>query len=149
MPDFGAEDLQTALQVAEALEQKKQPAPKFMDQVKAFKVLDVEARKQKPQEVEVQVIVLGNDIAWVSLPGEVFVELGLSIKAGSPFRQTIIAELANGSIGYIPTRRAYAEGNYEVVSARCAEGSGEQLVESALRQLRQLYQEANGKSQAR
>jgi hypothetical protein len=61
------------------------------------------------------------------------------IKAGSPFKQTMIAELANGSIGYIPTRRAYTEGNYEVVSACCAEGSGELLVESAVRQLRKLY----------
>jgi neutral ceramidase len=49
---------------------------------------------------------------------------------------TMIAELANGSIGYIPDRKAYGEGNYEVVSARCAEGSGELLVEAALRLLR-------------
>ena len=38
----------------------------------------------------------------------------------SPFKHTIIAELANGSIGYVPTRRGFAEGNYEPVSARCA-----------------------------
>ena len=70
-----------------------------------------------------QVVALGDDVAWVSLPGEIFVELGLAIKQDSPFPHTIIAELANGSIGYIPARRAYAQGNYEVVSARCAEGS--------------------------
>ena len=116
-----------------------EPAPKFIDQVQAFKVLDVAARKGEAQQVEVQVIALGREVAWVSLPGEIFVELGLSIKSGSPFKQTVIAELANGSIGYIPTRRAYSEGNYEVVSARCAEGSGELLVASALRQLRELY----------
>jgi hypothetical protein len=33
---------------------------------------------------------------------------------------------------------AYAQGNYEVVSARCAEGSGELLVEAASRLLREL-----------
>src|SRR5204862_6057816 len=49
--------------------------PKFLDQVNAFKVLDVVAREGKPQEVEVQVIALGDDLAWVSLPGEIFVEL--------------------------------------------------------------------------
>jgi neutral ceramidase len=74
------------------------------------------------------------------LPGEIFVELGLSIKAASPFKQTHIAELANGSIGYIPHRSAYAEGNYEVVSARCGEGSGELLVQAAVRLLTELYQ---------
>jgi hypothetical protein len=53
----------------------------------------------------------------------------------------MIAELANGSIGYIPDRRSYAEGNYEPVSARCAAGSGEQLVEVALKLLKQLHSE--------
>lgn len=111
---------------------------KFMAQVSAFKVLDVLGREGKPHEVEVQVIALGTDVAFVSLPGEIFVELGLAIKAASPFRHTFIAELANGSIGYIPNRSAYAEGNYEVVSARCAEGSGELLVEAAVRLLKEL-----------
>ena len=110
-------------------------APKFLEQVFAFKVLDVAAREGKPQEVEVQVIALGDDLAWVSLPGEIFVELGLEIKKKSPFSHTLIAELANGSIGYIPNRKAYDEGNYEPVSARCAKGSGELLVESALKLL--------------
>ncbi len=110
-------------------------APKFLEQVHAFKVLDVVAREGRPQEVEVQVIALGDNVAWVSLPGEIFVELGMAIKNRSPFAHTMIAELANGSIGYIPTRRAYAEGNYEPISARCAVGSGEKLVEVAVRLL--------------
>ena len=91
---------------------------------------------------------MGNDVAWVSLPGEIFVELGLAIKQDSPFPNTIIAELANGAIGYIPSRRAYAQGNYEVVSARCAEGSGERLVDVALKLLNSLYAEANAKPDA-
>jgi hypothetical protein len=114
--------------------------PKFLEKVWAFKVLDVAARQGKPQEVEVQVIALGDRMAFVSLPGEIFVELGLAIKKASPFPNTIIVELANGSIGYIPTKRAFAQGNYEVVSARCAEGSGELLVETALRLLQQVRQ---------
>ena len=72
------------------------------------------------------------------LPGEIFVELGLAIKAASPFRYTLIAELANGSIGYIPNREAYPQGNYEVVSARGEAGSGEKLVDAALNLLRNL-----------
>jgi neutral ceramidase len=139
LPEISEADVVSAEKIANAVSEKTAPAPKFMDQVQAFKVLDIAARKGEPQKVEVQVIALGQEIAWVSLPGEIFVELGLTIKAGSPFKQTIIAELANGSIGYIPTRRAYSEGNYEVVSARCAEGSGELLVASALQQLRELH----------
>lgn len=110
----------------------------FMKLVNAYKVLDVYGRQGKPLEVEVQVITLGDDLAWVSLPGEVFVQLGLDLKLDSPFKQTMIAELANGSIGYIPNRRAYPQGNYEVVSARCAAGSGEMLVEAAITMLKEI-----------
>jgi hypothetical protein len=112
--------------------------PKFLEQVNAFKVLDVAAREGRPQEVEVQVIALGNEMAWVSLPGEIFVELGLEIKKKSPFKHTVIAELANGAIGYIPNERAYEQGNYEPLSARCAKGSGEVLAKTALRLLDEL-----------
>lgn len=120
------------------------PAP-FMEMVEAFRILDVDARNGEPIEAEVQVISLGKDIAWVSLPGEIFVQLGLAIKDGSPFVTTTISELANGSVGYVPTRQAYAQGNYEVVSARCAEGSGEMLVDSALQQLRKHYETQSAK----
>src|SRR5262245_15594431 len=113
----------------------KDPKTTFLEKVKAFKVLDVAARDGKPWEVEVQVITLGDELAWVSLPGEIFVELGLAIKKGSPYRHTLLAELANGSVGYIPDKPAYPQGNYEVESTRCAAGSGEMLVEAALRLL--------------
>jgi len=137
---FSPEDVHEARATLE-----KKDKARFMEQVKAYKVLDVQKREGKPLDVEVQVITMGNTLAWVSLPGEIFVELGLSIKAASPFSLTCVAELANGSIGYIPNRSAYAEGNYEVVSARCAEGSGERLVQAAVKMLAELKTDAAGK----
>jgi hypothetical protein len=134
-----AEQSREAKAIVEKVRAETKPAPKFLDQVQAFKAVDVAERLGKPWAVEVQVITLGSDIAFVSLPGEIFVELGLAIKAASPFRTTIIAELANGSIGYIPTQHAYPQGNYEVISSRCAAGSGERLVDSATKQLRAAY----------
>ncbi len=101
-------------------------------------VLETQANKDKPLEAEVQVIAFSDDLAIVSLPGEIFVELGLAIKKASPFKHTFIAELANGSIGYVPNKSAYAEGNYEVVSARCAEGSGEMFVDAAVKLLKEI-----------
>lgn len=101
-------------------------------------ILETVAKKAVPLEVEVQSFALSDELAIVALPGEIFVELGLAIKAASPFKHTFIAELANGSMGYVPNREAYPQGNYEVVSARGAEGSGERLVEVALHQLKTL-----------
>lgn len=105
---------------------------------KAFCVLDTLAREGAPLEVEVQAVALSDDLAIVALPGEIFVELGLALKKSSPFKRTLIAELANGSIGYIPNRPAYAEGNYEVVSSRCAASGGEMLIEAALKLLEEM-----------
>jgi hypothetical protein len=113
----------------------------FLEQVKAYRILDVVAQQGKSFDVDVQVITLGRDIAWVALPGECFVELGLSIKAASPFRQTNVVELANGRGQYIPNRSAFPEGQYEVVSTRYAEGAGETLVTTAIRMLAQLHRE--------
>jgi neutral ceramidase len=129
------DDIARAREVVKGI---RDPKTTFLEKVKAYQVLDVAAREGKPWEVEVQVITLGDQVAWISLPGEIFVELGLAIKEASPFRYTLIAELANGSIGYIPDKPAYPQGNYEVVSARCAGGSGEILVESAVRLLKEL-----------
>jgi neutral ceramidase len=139
LPEVSEAEYESAKKIVDLVRSEAKPAPKFMDQVQAFKAVDVKARLGKPHAVEVQVMSIGDSLAWVSLPGEIFVQLGLSIKDGSPFRTTMITELANGSIGYVPTRVAYSEGNYEVVSARCASGSGETLVDSAVKQLREQF----------
>lgn len=84
--------------------------------------------------VEVMVVTIGEDVAWVGVPGELFVELGLEIKNGSPYLVTFINSNANGSIGYIPDRKGQSEGAYGGNSA-CEPGSNELLVDSAIRQL--------------
>jgi hypothetical protein len=115
----------------------------FMDLVKAFKIVDVAARAGRPVAAEVQVIALGDDIAWVGLPGEVFTELGLAIKTASPFRFTVVAELANDSIGYVPNLKAYDQGAYEVISSRVGPGSGEMLVDAAVQLLVALHRQGS------
>jgi len=112
---------------------------KFLDTVFAFKVLDTADRKGKPLDAEVQVIALGNDIAWVALPGEIFTELGMEIKKASPFKTTIVAELGHGPVTYFPNEAAAPQGNYEVVTSRVAVGSGERLVEAAKELLKELH----------
>lgn len=139
LPKVTDDELEFARGVVKEVTAETKPAPKFLDQVQAFKAVDVRERLGKPLTPEVQVFSLGNELAWVSLPGEVFVDLGLQIKDGSPFKQTMLNELANGSVGYVPTKLAYSQGNYEVISARVAEGSGEKLVAEAARQLRARF----------
>jgi hypothetical protein len=77
-------------------------------------------------------------MAFVGLGGEVFNELGQAIKSASPFRPTFIFTHCNGAAGYVPTRPSYAEGGYEVQSSSFAPGAGEQLVQEAVRMLKEL-----------
>lgn len=109
---------------------RKDQAP-FLRLVKAGRILAIAAENGQPISAEVQVLSVGLSVAWVSLPGEVFTELGLAIKLGSPFTWTSVVTQANESFGYIPDRKAHAQGAYEAVSSRFAPGSGEKLVETA------------------
>jgi neutral ceramidase len=77
-------------------------------------------------------IVTVGKLAIVGVPGELFVELGLALKANPNFTHTFVAGYCNDLIGYIPTRAAYAEGGYEVDTARIAAGSSKTIVDTAL-----------------
>jgi hypothetical protein len=114
----------------------------FYDLVRAFKILELAKRNGQPIEAEVQVFTVGSTVAFVGLPGEIFVELGTSIKRGSPFAATAVISLANGAIGYVPDRKAYAQGAYEVISARPEEGNGELLTAAAVGLLNDLFKQS-------
>lgn len=136
----------------------------FNDIVKAWRILDLEdlgnGKRSKPTTTvplneegtalhsEVQVITLGDEIALVGFPGDAFVELGLGIKLNSPFPFTVVNEQSgNGTLSYIPNRKAFSEGGYEVNSARFSPGGGELLVDTVIGVLIDLfpYNKANDK----
>jgi len=68
-------------------------------------------------EVPIHAMRIG-DLGLVGLPGEVFTEIGLDIKARSPFAQTMNLGLANDSVGYVATDKALDEGSYETKLCR-------------------------------
>jgi hypothetical protein len=111
--------------------------PSFLELVRAIKILKLQRMKTDSLDVEIQAFRIG-DAALVALPGEVFVELGLLIKEYSPFKSTMVVELANDSIHYVPTVKAFSEGSYEVVNSVVAPGGGELIAGAALDLLRQL-----------
>ncbi len=112
----------------------------FLDQVRAYKTLAVHQRGGSTIPLEVQVFRISKDVAIVGLPGEVFVDFGLAIKKASPFAVTLVIELCQDAPGYIPTRKAFAEGSYETVNSRIAPGGGEMMVHVAIDLLKQLAQ---------
>ena len=122
-------DIERAMRSLPIVDSGKQV--KFLDTVFAFKVLDTAERKGKPLDAEVQVIALGNDIAWVGCPAKFSPNSVWRSRQASQFKTTIIAELGHGPVTYFPNEAAASQGNYEVVTSRVATGSGERLVEAA------------------
>ena len=110
----------------------------FLERVEAYKIMALQLRKGETLPIEVQVIRLSPDVAIVTLPGEVFVDLGIAIKQASPFKTTLVIELTNDAPGYIPTQKAFIEGSYETVNSRVKPGGGEEILETAVRLLKEL-----------
>ena len=53
------------------------------------------------------------EVAFVTLPGEIFSSVALEIKKSSPHRKTAVMGLSLGNCGYIPDAKAFLEGGYE------------------------------------
>ena len=64
------------------------------------------------------------------------------MKQWSPFPYTFIAELANDSVGYIPTFEAFRRGGYEatpVVSVRLTPALGQMVTDANFRSCQKLW----------
>jgi hypothetical protein len=123
------------------------PKTDFYARVEATKVLDL-AQRGPSLPMEVQVFRLDAKTAIVCLPAEILVELGLAIKRASPFTNTLVMTICNDRPSYVPTRKAFAEGSYEVTNSRVEPGTGERLVQTALALLKSLANETGGRSAA-
>jgi hypothetical protein len=77
-------------------------------------------------------------LGLVGIGGELFNELGLAIKKGSPFPMTLVITHCNGAAGYLPAQEACAEGGYEVQSSPFAPGAGETAAQEAIALLKTL-----------
>lgn len=118
---------------------KAGPVLKGFTQVYAYETFKMADWPEKVPSL-VQAMRVG-DVGIAAFPGEMFVELGLELKKRSPLAQTLCIELANDYRGYFPNAQGYEDGGYETWRARSAfaeKGSGEKLVETALRLLNEL-----------
>jgi hypothetical protein len=88
--------------------------------------------------IEITAFSLDENTAVVTMPGELFIELGIDLKKRSPFSNTMLIELANADIAYVPTEQAFKEGDYEALNSRLQPGSGEEMIDCAIQMLEQL-----------
>jgi hypothetical protein len=115
----------------------------------AIQWLKMYETQNQVDSLEVMVIRIG-DIAFVGLPGEIFTEFGIDIKARSPFKNTLVMGLTNDDRDYFPTAVSFTQGpkgftpmitGYETTpgSTNYDIGAGEKLAESAVEQLKKIF----------
>ena len=91
-------------------------------------------RRNSPYEIFELAI---GDARLITVPGEIFVEYGLRLKAESPYPMTIFAAYSNGyGAGYVCTPEAHAEGGYEAVGSMYTGEAGDIVIDEAVRLLK-------------
>jgi hypothetical protein len=96
--------------------------------------------------VTVQAMRIG-ELGIVAIPCEVFVEIGLELKARSRLKPVFTIELANGYNGYLPTKAQHAFGGYETWRARSSYlevDAAEKITTGALELLGELSRAGGG-----
>jgi len=61
----------------------------------------------------VRFLIINEEVALWSAPVELFCEISMNVRDRSPYPRTFYFGYANGWLGYLATRQAFAEGGYE------------------------------------
>ncbi|MFB0555292.1 MAG: neutral/alkaline non-lysosomal ceramidase N-terminal domain-containing protein, partial [Phycisphaerae bacterium] len=90
-----------------------------------------------PTELNITAARVG-DIAFVGIGCEVLTEIGMAIKAASPYKHTFVISHCNGAASYLPPEHLYIEGGYEIRSSPFAPQAADIVVKQAVKMLHEL-----------
>jgi len=103
--------------------------------------LAIVARASNPETLEVPLYAFSvGGFAACYAPFEMFAELGVQLKAASPFAATFVCCLSNNIFSYLPTKEAFAIGGYGPYKCNFEPGTGEKLVETFTQMLTGLQE---------
>ena len=91
--------------------------------------------------VPIYSLTINNDTVIWAAPLELFSEMALSVRANSPFAGTFYFGLTNGSLLYLTTKAAFAEGGYEPNVSPFTDRAEADLTSAVTRHLVHLKQE--------
>ena len=80
----------------------------------ANRALDCKAKSTPSHDCRLTAIEIGDELAFMSLPGEPFNGIAEAIRTASPYKYTFVASLAQSPSGYVPMKECFARGGYEV-----------------------------------
>ncbi|MGI8483397.1 MAG: hypothetical protein ACR2OU_03950 [Thermomicrobiales bacterium] len=82
---------------------------------------------------------IGDTVALLDVPGELFTSLGTTIEHESPFATTWVAGYGNGYVGYIADRIAYDSLTYEAMASPFAPDAGAIVTSAANHLLASMF----------
>jgi hypothetical protein len=78
-----------------------------------YAALEGDPSKGRPMvKLPIRFLRINDTLIW-SAPVEMFCEIAMAVRNASPFLHTFYFGYANGSLAYLPTAQAFAEGGYE------------------------------------
>jgi hypothetical protein len=141
--EFKVRTFDEAVEEAKVARYCRKRIPEHADAV--LEVFRAMRNKLAPQQgtmrtTVIQTIVIG-DVAIVGVPAEYFTLFGVDIKRRSPYRDTVVVELANDWIGYLPDREAHKLGGYQTwmgLQSYAEEGTGERVADTIVSMLEEM-----------
>jgi hypothetical protein len=105
-----------------------------LDEARAARLL------REQMDLPVTTLLLNRELAFVTMPGEPFVEFQMQLRARSPLPNTYLLGYADGAFGYFPTIAAAARGGYGANSTatQVEVGTGERMLDAGLISLYEL-----------
>ena len=103
----------------------------------AKRALDCKAKSTPSHECRLTAIEIGDELAFMSLPGEPFNGIAEAIRKASPYNYTFIASLAQSPSGYVPMKECFARGGYEVQPGidTVAPEAAEAIIEASIKNI--------------
>lgn len=101
-----------------------------------------EDQNEKPfYNMQLHVVKLGK-IAFASNSFELYLDFGHRIKARSEAEQTLLIQLANGTGGYLPSKRAEELGGYGglIINGQVGSDGGAMLADKTVEEIKKLWQ---------
>ena len=133
-----AEQIERAKSIVEMDAEEEKKLPRL---AKAYATRTLKLAEEPPTtKVLIQTLRIG-DLAICTLPFEVFVEIGLELKAKSPAADTFVVSFGNGGYGYLPTPEQHQFGGYEtwLTTNKVQEDASVILVDNLLEMLGELF----------
>ena len=107
-----------------------------------YHAMHVKKRRNMPETLSMELNALcAGDIAFATVPYEMFNSNGRFVKENSPFKMTFMLAYCNGFNSYLPDEKAFNYDCYEVNARTYPKGSAEAVAQENVNMLRKIKEE--------